>query len=103
MRLKAAPEHLRHIQVVECFLRIRPAQGAFQHPVVLDAEDFDAGPGDGLIQPRAQIAGDLLPFVDDLQPGRAPPGLQLVDLPGDGRPISPQGLQLLEPGHRIFP
>ena len=74
MRLKAALEHLRRVQVVERFLRTRPVQGAFQHPVVLDAEDLDAGPGDGLIQPQDPTASAV---IDAASPQ---PGMTVLDL-----------------------
>ena len=35
-------------------------------------EDLDTGPGGRLIQPLTQISGDLLTFIDDLQPDSAP-------------------------------
>lgn len=74
MGFKAARKHVCYVQVVERFIRIHPAQGAFQHPIVLNAEYLHTGPRNCLIQLLAQAAGYLISFIDDLQPGLAPSG-----------------------------
>ena len=99
MGLQAALENVGDVQIVQRFLPGLPAHGPLQHPVVPDAENLDPRPFDRLVQALLQIAGGLVPFVEDLQPGVALIDPQFIDPAGKRRPIPLEAPQFLEAGH----
>jgi len=72
MRVEAARKYAGRVHLVERLPCIDSAHGKRHDPIVFDAEDLDTGPGNRLIQPLTQIAGDLLSFIDDFQPCGSP-------------------------------